>query len=305
MKNNRINKYWIFLGVICIIIGSMVPWKDIFISGPKIGIVEIKTPIIDSKHIVKNLNYFNEKSNVVGIVIRLDTPGGGVAASQEIYQKVKNISDKSEKPIIASMGGVAASGGYYIALGADTILANPGTTTGSIGVILGYPMISELMDKVGVKYESITSGTLKDAGSIFKDLSNNERKYFQQLIDDLHQQFITTVSYERKLPFEKVKKLANGQIFSGRQAKNAQLIDMLGTFEDAINIAANKAGHYGTPHIVYPPKEKKGLLAMLFGDIFQSSSMINLYTYPIPEYRLTNYFIGVKKCINILINLKN
>ena len=141
MGSNRKYSYWIIGILVFIIIISLIPWEDTLPSRPRVGIVEINIPITESKNIVEDLNYFNEKSNIIAIVIRLDTPGGGVAASQEIYEKVKKIADQNTKPIIASMGGVAASGGYYIALGADTIIANPGTATGSIGVIMSYPII--------------------------------------------------------------------------------------------------------------------------------------------------------------------
>jgi protease-4 len=286
MGSNRKYSYWIIGVLALIIIVSVIPWEDTFPSGPKVGIVEINMPITVSKKIVEDLNYFNEKSNIVAIVIRLDTPGGGVAASQEIYEKVKIIADKSKKPIIASMGGVAASGGYYIALGADTIIANPGTATGSIGVIMSYPVISELMDKIGVQYETIKSGKLKDSGSLFRNLTEEERVYFQELIDDLHSQFEMVVSQERKIPIKEIGKYATGRVYSGKQAVNAGLIDILGTFEDAVHLAAQMAGYLDTPEIVYPPEEKKGLMDILFGDIFQSSTIENLVMFPRPEFKL-------------------
>jgi protease-4 len=264
----------------------VIPWEDTFPSGPKVGIVEINMPITVSKYIIEDLNYFNEKSSIIAIVVRLDTPGGGVAASQEIYEKVKKIADKSKKPIIASMGGVAASGGYYIALGADTIIANPGTATGSIGVIMSYPVISELMDKIGVQYETIKSGKLKDSGSLFRNITEEERVYFQELIDDLHSQFEMVVSQERQIPIKEIGKYATGRVYSGKQAVNAGLIDILGTFEDAVHLAAQKAGYLDTPEIVYPPEEKKGLMDILFGDIFQSSTIENLVMFPRPEFKL-------------------
>ena len=286
MGLNRKYSYWIVGALALIIIVSVIPWEDTFPSGPKVGIVEINMPITVSKYIVEDLNYFNEKSNIVAIVIRLDTPGGGVAASQEIYEKVKIIADKSKKPIIASMGGVAASGGYYIALGADTIIANPGTATGSIGVIMSYPVISELMDKIGVQYETIKSGKLKDSGSLFRNITEEERVYFQELIDDLHSQFEMVVSQERQIPIKEIGKYATGRVYSGKQAVNAGLIDILGTFEDAVHLAAQKAGYLDTPEIVYPPEEKKGLMDILFGDIFQSSTIENLVMFPRPEFKL-------------------
>ena len=286
MGSNRKYSYWIIGVLALIIIVSVIPWEDTFPSGPKVGIVEINMPITVSKNIVEDLNYFNEKSSIIAIVVRLDTPGGGVAASQEIYEKVKIIADKSKKPIIASMGGVAASGGYYIALGADTIIANPGTATGSIGVIMSYPVISELMDKIGVQYETIKSGKLKDSGSLFRNLTEEERVYFQELIDDLHSQFEMVVSQERQIPIKEIAKYATGRVYSGKQAVNAGLIDILGTFEDAVHLAAQKAGYLDTPEIVYPPEEKKGLIDILFGDIFQSSTIENLVMFPRPEFKL-------------------
>ena len=286
MGSNRKYSYWIIGVLVFIIIVSVIPWEDTLSSGPKVGIIEINMPITISKNIVEDLNYFNEKSNIVAIVVRLDTPGGGVAASQEIYEKVKKIADKGTKPIIASMGGVAASGGYYIALGADTIIANPGTATGSIGVIMSYPIIDELMDKIGVQYETIKSGKLKDSGSFFRPITEEERIYFQGLIDDLHSQFEMVVSQERKMSIKEVGKYATGRVFSGKQAVQAGIIDILGTFEAAVYLAAQTAGYVDTPEIVYPPKEKKGLMDVLFGDIFQSSTLENLVMFPKPEFKL-------------------
>ena len=289
MSANRKYSYWILGSLLFIIILTVIPWEDILPSGPKVGVVEIDMPITGSKQAVKDLNYLIEKSNIIAIVVRLETPGGGVAASQEIYEKVRRISEESEKPIIASMGGVAASGGYYIALGADTILANPGTATGSIGVIMSYPIIGELMDKLGVHYETIKSGILKDSGSLFRDLTNDERKYFQDLIDDLHSQFVAVVASERNMPYDQAEQLATGQVYSGKQALASGLIDMLGTFEDAVHLASLKAGFLDKPEVVYPPKEKKGFLDVLFGDILQGSSIGNLLMYPKPEYRLNHH----------------
>ena len=236
--------------------------------------------------IIKDINDFMDRSDILGIVLRLDTPGGGVAASQEIYEKVKRISNSNKKPIIASMGGVAASGGYYIALGADTIIANPGTATGSIGVIMSYPTIYELMDKFGIKYETIKSAKLKDSGSPFKDLSVEERLYFQSLVDDLHNQFVEVLSEERNFTTDYASEIANGKVYSGKQALNYGLIDIIGTLEDALSLVAKNSGYKGKVKIAYPPEEKKGLLDLLFGDIFSGSSWDNLNIYPKPEYRM-------------------
>jgi protease-4 len=171
-------------------------------------------------------------------------------------------------------------------LGADTIIANPGTATGSIGVILSYPVVKELMKKIGIEQETIKSGEMKDAGSMFSALSENEREYFQGLIDDLHKQFVTAVSEERNLSFSVVEKLATGQVFSGTQAFASGLIDLLGTMEDAVLLAAQNTGLKGKPVMVYPPEEKKGFLNGLLGDIFQRASLANLILYPQPEYKM-------------------
>ena len=290
MSNKQNYSYWI-IGLIIFIIILIIPWEDTIPSGPKIGIVEINQPITSSKKVVEDLNYFNRKSNIAAIVVRLETPGGGVAASQEIYEKVRKISQTSHKPIIASMGGVAASGGYYIALGADTIMANPGTATGSIGVIMSYPIVGDLIDKMGIQYTTIKSGILKDSGSPFKDITNEERVYFQGLIDDLHNQFLSVVANERKLPLDIAGNLSNGQVYSGKQAVKNGLIDMLGTFIASPAVVDNELilreiSNEEKPEIVYPPKKEKGLLDMLFGDILPSSTIGNLFMFPVPEYKL-------------------
>tara|TARA_Y100000590_G_C15703239_1_gene1007582 strand:+ start:1173 stop:2042 length:870 start_codon:yes stop_codon:yes gene_type:complete len=288
MKNNHKYSYWIVGGLFIIITLSLIPWELAVNNGPKIGVIEINAPIMESKDIIEDLNYFLEEKDIKAIVVRLNTPGGGVAASQEIYNKIKKIVDSKSKPIIASMGGVAASGGYYVALGADTIVANSGSVTGSIGVIMSYPVLQELMQKIGIGQETIKSGEMKDAGSMYRDLNKKERRYFQELIDDLHKQFINVVSLERSLPLSKVQELADGKVYSGQQAFENGLIDTLGTMEDAIFIAANKANIKGKPVIVYPPEEKKGFLDVLIGDIFQQASLEKLNSYLYPEYKMIN-----------------
>jgi protease-4 len=286
MRSNKKYSYWIIGIILSLIIISIIPLEDFLSSGPKVGVIEINLPIMDSKKIVEDLNYFKQHSKIKAIVIRLDTPGGGVAASQEVYEKVREIAEQGKKPIVASMGGVAASGGYYIALGADTIVANPGTATGSIGVIMSYPIVGELMNKVGVQYETIKSAELKDSGSPFRDLKDKERKYLQALIDDLHSQFVEVVVKERNISLQRASELANGQVYSGRQALENGLIDIIGTFEDAVYLAARNAGYDERPEIIYPPEEKKGLLEVLIGDILQSSTLDNLLIYPRPEYKI-------------------
>ncbi len=284
-KKRKQNKKWIWIITIPILlfIISIINNSSKWVTGPRVGLVEIHTPIYSSTEFVRDLNYFSKDENIDAIVIHLETPGGSVAASQEIYQKVKTLS-KEGKRIFVSMGNVAASGGYYIALGADTIIANPGTATGSIGVIMGYPVLNELMDKAGINYTTIKSGIYKDSGSSFRKGTVEDNKYFQNLVDNLYEQFIDVVVQERSLIYDDVKSIANGMVYSGEQALNLGLIDLLGTLEDAIMIAGKSTGSIETPLIIRPPEPKKNILDVIFGKI-QSNAPLN-WIYPKPEYRL-------------------
>ena len=254
-----------------------------YYTGNKIGLIEINMPIMKSDEIIKDLNYFKNNEDVKAIVVRVDTPGGAVAASQEIYLKIKQISSFS-KPVYVSMGNVAASGGYYLSLGADTIIANSGTATGSIGVIMGYPIINEFMKNIGIEYKTIKSALYKDAGSAFRSQTNSDSSYLQILVDDLHNQFINAIVLERGVDRKKVEKLANGKVYSGIQALENNLIDMIGTLEDAYNIANNRLDASKEPIILLPPNEKEGIFDMILNNI-NTSTTLN-YSYPIPLFRM-------------------
>jgi len=254
-----------------------------YYTGNKIGLIEINMPIMKSDEIIKDLNYFKNNEDVKAIVVRVDTPGGAVAASQEIYLKIKQISSFS-KPVYVSMGNVAASGGYYLSLGADTIIANSGTATGSIGVIMGYPIINEFMENIGIEYKTIKSALYKDAGSAFRSQTNSDSSYLQILVDDLHNQFINAIVLERGIDRKKVEKLANGKVYSGIQALENNLIDMIGTLEDAYNIANNRLDASKEPIILLPPNEKEGIFDMILNNI-NTSTTLN-YSYPIPLFRM-------------------
>ncbi len=254
-----------------------------YYTGNKIGLIEINMPIMKSDEIIKDLNYFKNNEDVKAIVVRVDTPGGAVAASQEIYLKIKQISSFS-KPVYVSMGNVAASGGYYLSLGADTIIANSGTATGSIGVIMGYPIINEFMENIGIEYKTIKSALYKDAGSAFRSQTNSDSSYLQILVDDLHNQFINAIVLERGVDRKKVEKLANGKVYSGIQALENNLIDMIGTLEDAYNIANNRLDASKEPIILLPPNEKEGIFDMILNNI-NTSTTLN-YSYPIPLFRM-------------------
>jgi protease-4 len=198
------------------------------------------------------LKRFGENPSVKAIVLRIDSPGGGVVPSQEIYDAVQRVRNKSNKAVIASMGTVAASGGYYIAAATDRILANPGTLTGSIGVIMEMANIEGLLKKIGVEGVVVKSGRYKDVGSPLRKMSDEEQALLQSVMDDVHKQFIEAVAAGRSLEVADVKALADGRIFTGRQAKDAKLVDELGNLEDAIQLAAEIAGIEGEPKVVEP-----------------------------------------------------
>ncbi|MCX5717023.1 MAG: signal peptide peptidase SppA [Nitrospirae bacterium] len=230
--------------------------------GEKVAVVRIEGPIMDSKNTTDEIKGYLKDPSIKALVLRVDSPGGAVAPSQEIYEEVKKATLK--KKVIVSMGSVAASGGYYISAPADRIIANPGTLTGSIGVIMEIPNIEGLMNKIGVKTEVIKSGRHKDIASAFRKMGKEERLILQNVLNDVHEQFIKAVSDGRKIPFEKAKKLADGRIFTGKQAMEARLVDELGTFEDAIAAAGRLAGIKGEPEVV-TKKERFSIVDILRG----------------------------------------
>ncbi len=218
----------------------------------KIAIVELDFTIIDSKPIVRQFKKYREDKSIKAIVLHVNSPGGGVAASQEMYEEVKKTRD-SGIPVIVSFGSIAASGGYYVACGGSLIVSNPGTLTGSIGVIISLMNFKELTDKLGIKDFTIKSGDLKDAGNPMREINEKDRAYFQDIVDDSYEQFLDVVSRERKIDKDELRSIANGRVYTGRQAKDIKLVDSLGTLEDAIRIAGVMAKIDGEPAIV---KEK-------------------------------------------------
>ena len=218
-------------------------------SGEKLAVVELSGIIISSDDIVRQFKKYRENRSIKGIVLRVNSPGGGAVASQEMYQEVKKTRD-SGKPVVVSMGTLAASGGYYVSCGASKLVANPGTLTGSIGVISEFLQLQDALEKLGVGVKTIKSGKLKDAGSATRKMTVEDEKYFQALMDDVHQQFIRVVENERNLDHQKALLLADGRVFTGNQALEHGLIDTLGSFEDAVSIAAELAGIEGEPSLV-------------------------------------------------------
>jgi protease IV len=237
---------------------------ELFRGKEAVGVVEIRGLIVSPEETIRQLTAFRRNEGIKAILLRIDSPGGAVGASQEIYAEVKRTSEV--KPVVASMASVAASGGFYAALGAEKIFANPGTLTGSIGVIVKFANLQELFEKVGYKSEVIKSGKLKDIGSPDRELSPDERQMLQGVIDSVHRQFVADVAASRNLPEEQVAELADGRIFSGETARELGLIDELGNFTDAVKLAAALGGlKTETPHLVYPEKRGFSLLELVAG----------------------------------------
>lgn len=226
-----------------------------------VGLIEVKGMILDSKETIRQLRYFLKRDSVKAVVLRVDSPGGIVAPSQEIYAEVKKFAAK--KTIIVSMGSLAASGGYYISAPSTLIYANPGTITASIGVILKLSNIESLMDKIGIKSHTLKTGKYKDSGSPDRQFTPEDRAMLQAVIDNTHQQFVRAVAEGRKLPLEDVRKIADGRILSGEQAREHKLVDRLGTLQDAIEEAGRLAGISGEPELLLPPKKKVNYLDLL------------------------------------------
>ena len=243
------------------------------ISGNKIGLIELEGIILSSRSVIQKLQRLQENDAISAIVLRIDSPGGGVAASQEIYEAVKSVRE-SGKPIVVSMGSVAASGGYYVACGADSILANPGTTTGSIGVILEVPNFKGLLEKIGIEFLVVKSGKFKDTGSPYRDITDTERRYLQNYIDDAFEQFVDVVAENRNLEIEKVHSVADGRVFTGKQALELGLIDKLGDYTDAIELAAQMAGIKGKPKTYRFPRKKYTILDLLLSDLSEVKNKI-------------------------------
>lgn len=232
--------------------GGMV---SAFGSQGNVGVVEVKGPIVESDRVVEDLHAFGEDDAIRAVVVRVDSPGGQVGPSQEIYAEIRRLTE--QKVVVVSMGGVAASGGYYLAIPATKIVANPGTITGSIGVITQVTNVQELADKIGIDVHTVASGDAKDAGNPFRPFTGEDRAVFQGLIDDIYRQFVEAVAEGRDLPLEDVRRLADGRVYSGHQALELGLVDQLGNFTDAVELAATLAGIEGKPKLTYPPSHQR------------------------------------------------
>ncbi|NQV14802.1 signal peptide peptidase SppA, partial [bacterium] len=261
--------------------------KKWFDNQKRIAVLPLEGEINTSRSWIAKLKDFEENKKVAGILIPINSPGGQVAPSQELYHALRKLRDTGSKPIFVSMSSIAASGGYYAALGADSIFANAGTLTGSIGVIMQFPVYSDLMEKIGVGMRVIKSQEFKDAGSPYRELTEAERAYYQELIDDVYEQFTEAVSLERGIDEVNIHTLANGRVFTGRQAYKEGLVDVVGTFEDARVALCLSAGIAEDSPLLYPPVPKRSWWNILKDDVssaipgWESRSTVKLQ-YRIP-----------------------
>lgn len=252
----------IALFVVCVVSAKLLFGEKRFhLSGDMVGIIEVQGIIVDSSEFITQLHDFRDNDKIKAVVLRIDSPGGVVGPSQEMYEEIKKFTQK--KKLVVSMGSLAASGGYYIAAPANLIVANPGTVTGSIGVIMKLSNIQGLLGKVGLNSFVLKSGKFKDSGSPIRPMTKADREILQGIIDSMHGQFVKAVAEGRKVPVEEIRKIADGRIFSGEQALRLKLVDRLGNLQDAVAEAGKLAGIKGEPELVYPPEKKKSLLEFI------------------------------------------
>ena len=241
--------------------GLLLSGEHSFSSGDKVAVLRVEDVIIDSQIYLDSIETITKDDKVKALVVRIDSPGGAVGPSQEIYSELKELGKKM--PIIASIGGVGASGGYYIACAAENIYATPGAITGSIGVIAQFASYEKLLNWAKIDVEVIKSGKYKDVGSAFREMSEADKQYIQQLIDNVYAQFKTVVATSRGLDTKQIDSVADGKIYTGEQALNLKLIVELGTINDAIAAAGNLGGIEGDPEVITFPKKKSKLFDLL------------------------------------------
>ncbi|MBL7662918.1 signal peptide peptidase SppA [bacterium] len=228
-----------------------------------VGVVELSGEIMESKKIIKDLDRFSRNKEIKALVVKIDSPGGAVGASEEIFRAIKRVD--AVKPVICSLGNIAASGGLYASMGCRKIYTQNGTLTGSIGVIMMMPNVSEIVAKLGFQMNIVKSGRFKDTGSPFRKMTEDDQSLIQGLINQTYEQFVKVISESRKIPVEDVKKFADGRIILGEQSVALKLADVVGDLHDAANDALTQAGEPNQkPHLVYPPK-KKGIMGFVEG----------------------------------------
>ena len=238
-----------------------------FAFSDRIQVVDVEGQLLQSRQILDQLKRYEDSDSVKAILLNIDSPGGGVAVSQEIYAEVKRLREKNKKTIVAYLSSTGASGAYYIACAADKIVANPGTIVGSIGVIAEWVNYADLLQWAKLKDIVFKTGEFKDTGSPTRPITENERKYFQGLIDDMYVQFVEAVSSGRKMDLQEVRAVADGRVFTGRDAQQRKLIDEIGNFQDAVDVTAKLAGISGKPRLLRPSRQRVTILDVLTTDL--------------------------------------
>ncbi len=241
-------------------LGSLTGKRSLSLSD-HVGVVTVEGVLRDSQDIVRQVEEFSRDEGIKAVVVRIDSPGGGVTPSQEIYDSLVEL--KTKKRIVVSMGSVAASGGYLIACAADKIVANPGTITGSISAIMHFANAEELLKKIGLKSSTVKSGKFKDIGSPTRPMTPEEKALIQDLVDDTYDQLLDVIARDRKIPKEALRKIADGRIFTGRQARKLGLVDDLGGMDYAVRLAGKISGIKGKPEVAYPSKKKSTLWELI------------------------------------------
>ena len=283
-KKSPLAKRLLFLALILLaLVGISSITSEWVQQGTKnrIGIVDITGLITDSQYITNQVKKFRQDKRIRGIILRIDSPGGAVGPSQEIYDEVLKTRE-SGKTIYASMGALAASGGYYIASAAEKIFANPGTLTGSIGVIMAFSNAKGLMEKIGLQPEIVKAGEYKDIGSPARAMTQKERNLLQSVVTDVHQQFIEAVASGRDISVAEVTKIADGRILTGRQAYSLNLVDQMGGLQVSIDQLAHKVGIIGSPKIIKETPRVGFLDWVLKSTVNQS--LINRSSIPSLQY---------------------
>jgi protease-4 len=255
-----------------------------------IGVIEITGIITESISVLEQIEEARKSSSIKAVVVRVDSPGGAVGASQEIYMELKKL--KKTHPVIVSMGDLAASGGLYISLGADSIFALPGTLTGSMGVIMQLTNLSKLMEKIYVEPLTIKSGELKDAGNPMRPMDPKAKQYFQDLILKTFQTFRSTVKEERKLSDETIQLLSDGRVVDGNQAVQLKLADQIGTFQDAVNMAKEKGKVSGEVKLAYLSRKPKPFVERIFSSALEPVQHWVKAQTNILEYRFDPMHLG-------------
>jgi protease-4 len=258
--------FMVVAGIILAVVLAVTGGNSGPIWGERIAVLEIDGIIADDVRYLEQIQSYRRDSSVKGFLVVINSPGGVVGPAQSLYRELRRLRDEDGVPVVATIGAIGASGGYYVALGADSIFALPGSLTGSIGVIMEFPQARELMDRVGVDVQVIKSAAFKDAGSPYRRLESDDHEVLQGLIQDVYAQFVDVVAEERGLPEAEARRLADGRVYSGRQAFEAGLVDQIGNLNDALAAAGRMAGLGDEPRTIWP-QAKKGvtLLDLVLG----------------------------------------